>query len=153
MTLRQLLLSAGLAAASATAWGHQYNVRPDGIDVSSRDTPRSSQERIRVERELKLIDAVLGSRLLLACDRCRSGFALKVVEQAMQKQVALPRDQIAEVERLRAEGETLYKEKKYKESLELLLKAEELLGVDASGDPLVRPSTPPRAGVVPPADR
>jgi len=71
----------------------------------------------------------------------------------MQKQVALSRDQIAEVEHLRTEGETLYNEKKYKESLELLLKAEELLGIDASGDPVVRPSTPSGAGAQPRADR
>jgi hypothetical protein len=57
----------------------------------------------------------------------------------MQKQPALSRDQYAEVERLRAEGQALYDQEKYVESLVLLRKAQSILGIDASGDPIAPP--------------
>lgn len=61
------------------------------------------------------------------------------MEQALQKQPALPPDQYAEVERLRTQGEALYNEGKYLESLELLRKAQAILGIDASGSPQATP--------------
>jgi hypothetical protein len=84
--------------------------------------------------KLALIREALGERLLLSCSKCKAGFALKVVEQAMQKQSAIGGEQLAEVERLRADGQALYDEGKFKESLELLQQAETILGIDASGD-------------------
>ena len=54
----------------------------------------------------------------------------------MQRQPAVIGEQYVEVERLRTEGEALYNEGKFKESLELLQQAEAILGIDASGDPI-----------------
>ena len=87
-------------------------------------------------KQLALVRDVLGERLVVSCDKCRSGFALKVVEQAMQKKSTVESEQLAEVERLRTQGEALYNEGKFKESLQLLQQAEAILGIDASGDPI-----------------
>jgi hypothetical protein len=57
---------------------------------------------------------------------------------------ALVGEQYAEVERLRTLGEALYSEGKFEESLELLRKAEAILGIDASGDRI--PSTKQTSG-------
>ena len=55
------------------------------------------------------------------------------MEQALQNPPTLSDGQYAEVERLHAEGQVLYNQGKYAESLELLQKAQSILGIDSSG--------------------
>ena len=51
------------------------------------------------------------------------------IDAALAKQPALSQDQMAEVKRLRAEGETLHKAGKHKESVEALGKAMKILDI------------------------
>jgi hypothetical protein len=139
MASRQVLVALALVVIAEAAWPVQQPIGANAVGGPQDRALSSLQAKDNAARQLALIDDVLGRRLLVACNKCRSGFALKVVEQALQKEPTLPPDQYAEVERLRTQGEALYKEEKYQESLELLLKAEAILGIDASGSPLARP--------------
>jgi len=96
----------------------------------------SVQAGATAARKLALIGDVLGDRVRVSCNKCRAGFALKVVEQTIRKQSVLGTEQLAEAEQLRSQGQALYDEGKFKESLELLQQAEAILGIDASGDPI-----------------
>ncbi|HTS51823.1 MAG TPA: hypothetical protein VMH26_00990 [Burkholderiales bacterium] len=139
MKSHHLTFALALAAVAGVASAYQQPMGVQAADDAGRKTPSTLQLRDSAARALQSIDDIIGKRLMLSCNRCRSGFALKVVEQAMQKQPALSSDQYAEVERLRAEGQALYDQEKYVESLELLRKAQSILGIDASGDPITPP--------------
>jgi tetratricopeptide (TPR) repeat protein len=125
-----LTLSAGAACAFDQPMG------PKGLDGAVGKSVSAFQVRDKAIEAFKSIQDVLNAARLFACNRCKSGYALKVVEQALQKQPMLAADEYAEVERLRAEGQALYDEGKYVESLELLRQAQSILGIDASGSPV-----------------
>jgi hypothetical protein len=55
---------------------------------------------------------------------------MKKIDEALAKNPMLTAEQMAEVKKLRAEGETLHKEGKHKESLESLEKAEKILKIE-----------------------
>ena len=54
---------------------------------------------------------------------------MKKIDEALAKQPALSAEQLAEVKKLRAEGETLHKAGKHQESLDALGKAEKILNI------------------------
>lgn len=54
---------------------------------------------------------------------------MKKIDDALAKQPALSAEQLSEVKKLRAEGETLHKAGKHQESLDTLAKAEKILGI------------------------
>jgi hypothetical protein len=54
---------------------------------------------------------------------------MKKIDEALAKNPKLEASQMAEVKKLRAEGETLHKAGKHSESLEALGKAEKMLGI------------------------
>jgi hypothetical protein len=54
---------------------------------------------------------------------------MKKIDEALAKNPKLEASQMAEVKKLRAEGETLHKDGKHSESLEALGKAEKMLGI------------------------
>ena len=134
----QFLAAIVLAVTATAAWPVQHRTGPEGLDHTAERALSSFEEKVDAAKQLMLINDVLGGRLLLSCNKCRAGFALKVLEQAMQRQPAVIGEQYVEVERLRTEGEALYNEGKFKESLELLQQAEAILGIDASGDSQAR---------------
>ncbi|HCX34849.1 MAG TPA: hypothetical protein DHV08_15735 [Rhodocyclaceae bacterium] len=76
-------------------------------------------------------------RMLLVATLLASGTALafhcpadmKKIDAAMSKAPALSGDKMAEVKKLRAEGETLHKAGKHQESIETLGKAMKILGI------------------------
>lgn len=75
--------------------------------------------------------------LLMACLLVLSGAAfanhcpmeMKKIDDALSKNPQLSSEQMAEVKKLRAEGEVLHKAGKHQESLEALTKAEKILGI------------------------
>ena len=127
----ELALALALTITAGVACAFQH---PAVMDETADGGPLRSQARRAATLNLKLIEHALENKALVACAKCKSGYALKVVEQAMQKRPALSDDQVAQVERLHAEGKSLYDEGKYHESLELSRKAQAILGIDASGD-------------------
>lgn len=54
---------------------------------------------------------------------------MKKIDEAMAKKTSLSAEQMAEVKKLRAEGETLHKAGKHQESLDTLGKAKKMLGI------------------------
>ena len=54
---------------------------------------------------------------------------MKKIDEALAKQPALSAEQLTEVKKLRAEGETLHKAGKHQESLDALGKAEKILNI------------------------
>ena len=147
MKLYHFALTLVLAGIAGGACAFQRPIGMNPVDDAAGNDLINLEAKGHAVRALRSIEGALGKSVQLACDRCKSGFALKVVERAMQKPPPLHGDQYAEVERLRAEGESLYNEKKYPESLELLRKAEGILGIDPSGDTLALPSNgTPRTG-------
>ena len=54
---------------------------------------------------------------------------MKAIDDALAKNPKLEASQMAEVKKLRADGETLHKAGKHSESLEALGKAEKMLGI------------------------
>jgi len=54
---------------------------------------------------------------------------MKAIDAALAKKPNLSADQMAEVKKYRAEGETLHKAGKHQEALDTLAKAEKILGV------------------------
>jgi len=54
---------------------------------------------------------------------------MKKIDEALAKQPALSTEQMAEVKKLRMEGETLHKAGKHQESVDTLAKAMKLLGI------------------------
>lgn len=54
---------------------------------------------------------------------------MKKIDEALAKGPALSAEQMAEVKKLRAEGEALHKAGKHQESLDTLGKAEKILGL------------------------
>jgi hypothetical protein len=54
---------------------------------------------------------------------------MKKIDEALAKQPALSAEQMNDVKKLRAEGETLHKAGKHQESLDALGKAEKILGI------------------------
>jgi hypothetical protein len=54
---------------------------------------------------------------------------MKKIDDALAKQPALSAEQLSEVKKLRAEGETLHKAGKHQESLDALGKAEKILNI------------------------
>ena len=54
---------------------------------------------------------------------------MKKIDDALAKQPALTSEQMEEVKKLRAEGETLHKAGKHQESLDTLAKAMKILGI------------------------
>jgi hypothetical protein len=54
---------------------------------------------------------------------------MKAIDAAMAKNPKLSAEQVAEVKKLRAEGETLHKAGKHQESVDTLAKAKKMLGV------------------------
>jgi tetratricopeptide (TPR) repeat protein len=147
MKLYRFLLALALATTAGGACAFQLPARLNALDDSAGTAVSVSQARGDALRALKLIEGALGRNPQLACNRCKSGFALKVVEEALRKQPALTDEQYAVVERLRAEGQSLYNEEKYVESLELLRQAQSILGIDSSGSPQPPPAdSPPAAG-------
>ena len=54
---------------------------------------------------------------------------MKKIDDALAKQPALSADQMAEVKKLRAEGETLHNAGKHQEALDALGKAEKILNI------------------------
>jgi len=139
MKLYQLTLLVALVAIASAASAYPRAPGERTAERAGRNALTTLQLRDAATAAMQSIDDIVARRTLLSCNKCRSGYALKVVEQTMQKQPALSSDQYAEVERLRAEGQTLYDEGKYVESLELLRKAQGILGIDASGDPITPP--------------
>lgn len=81
---------------------------------------------------MKIRAVMLFSALLLGST---SAFAfhcpadMKKIDEALSKKPALSDTQIAEVKKLRAEGETLHKAGKHQESVDTLAKAMKLLGI------------------------
>jgi hypothetical protein len=72
----------------------------------------------------------------------------------LRKQPALSNDQYLEVQRLHDEGEALFNQAKYLESLELSLKAQSILGIDPSGAAQApQADSAPRAGAEPTPSR
>jgi hypothetical protein len=134
------LLGFALASAAGSACAYQQRMFHNFDDPAGKGVS-VVQAREEATRTLKVIEDALGAARLLACNRCRSGFALKVVEQALQNPPTLSDGQYAEVERLRAEGQVLYNQGKYAESLELLQKAQSILGIDSSGAIQTPPAT------------
>jgi hypothetical protein len=55
---------------------------------------------------------------------------MKKIDEALAKNPALSSTQLAEVRQLRAEGETLHKAGKHKQSVETLGKAMKMLGIE-----------------------
>jgi len=139
MASYRVLIAFALVATAEAAWPVQQPIGAKAVGDPRDEAVSSLEARDTAAKQLASINDVLGKRLLVACNKCKSGFALKVVEQALQKQPQLPPDQYAEVERLRTQGEALYNEGKYVESLELLRKARAILGIDASGSPQAAP--------------
>jgi len=80
---------------------------------------------------MKLRTAVFAAALAFA----GSAFAfhcptdMKKIDDALAKNPKLSAEQMAEVKKYRAEGETLHKEGKHQESLDTLAKAEKILGI------------------------
>lgn len=54
---------------------------------------------------------------------------MKKIDEAMAKPTSLSAEQMAEVKKLRAEGETLHKAGKHQESIDTLAKAMKILGI------------------------
>jgi hypothetical protein len=54
---------------------------------------------------------------------------MKKIDEALAKSPSLSAEQMAEVKKLRAEGETLHKAGKHQESIDTLAKAMKMLGV------------------------
>ena len=54
---------------------------------------------------------------------------MKKIDEALAKSPSLSAEQMAEVKKLRAEGETLHKAGKHQESVDTLAKAMKMLGV------------------------
>lgn len=54
---------------------------------------------------------------------------MKKIDEAMAKPMSLSAEQMAEVKKLRAEGETLHKAGKHQESVDTLAKAMKILGI------------------------
>jgi hypothetical protein len=54
---------------------------------------------------------------------------MKKIDEALAKKPSLSAEQMAEVKKLRAEGETLHKAGKHQESVDTLAKAMKMLGV------------------------
>jgi hypothetical protein len=81
---------------------------------------------------MKAYSAVLFSTLLLAS---ASAFAfhcpkdMKKIDAAMSKKPALSEMQMAEVKKLRADGEAFHKAGKHQESVDTLAKAMKILGI------------------------
>jgi tetratricopeptide (TPR) repeat protein len=130
-----LLLALALMSLANTA-GAVGTLGANAFGDPAEKALSSVQAGAIAARKLALIGDVLGYRLRVSCNKCRAGYALKVVEQTIKKQSVLGTKQLAEAEQLRSQGQALYDEGKFKESLELLQQAEAILGIDASGDPL-----------------
>jgi hypothetical protein len=140
MKVCHFLLGFALASAAGTACAYQQRMFHSLDDPAGKGTS-VVQAREEATRTLKVIEDALGTGRLLACNRCKSGFALKVVEEALRNPPTLSDGQYAEVERLHAEGQILYDEGQYVESLELLQKAQSMLGIDSSGAIQTPPAT------------
>jgi hypothetical protein len=54
---------------------------------------------------------------------------MKAIDEALAKKPSLSADQMAEVKKLRAEGEALHKSGKHQESVDTLAKAKKILGI------------------------
>ena len=54
---------------------------------------------------------------------------MKAIDDAMAKKPSLTADQMAQVRKYRAEGETLHKAGKHQESVDTLAKAKSILGI------------------------
>lgn len=54
---------------------------------------------------------------------------MKAIDEALAKKPSLSADQMAEVTRLRADGEALHKAGKHQESVDTLAKARKILGI------------------------
>lgn len=54
---------------------------------------------------------------------------MKKIDEAMAKPTSLSAEQMTEVKKLRAEGETLHKAGKHQESIDTLAKAMKILGI------------------------
>ena len=81
---------------------------------------------------MKKIRPVLAAILLAATTGAwafHCPMEMKKIDDALAKQPALSADQMAEVKKLRAEGEALHKAGKHQESLDALGKAEKILNI------------------------
>jgi hypothetical protein len=65
-----------------------------------------------------------GSALAFHCPQ-----DMKMIDEALSKNPKLSAEQMAEVKKLRAEGEELHKAKKHQESVDTLAKAMKILGI------------------------
>jgi len=149
MKWHQVMMGLALMAGGDLAW----SIRDPLVDA-----PHDTSEwraRAAAGAALSSLSGTTEPKVRVACDRCKSGYAIKVVEQVLQKQPAVSADQLAEVERLRVEAQALYDQKKYVESLEVSRKAQAILGVDTGGGPLARSAGAPPGGAraESPADR
>ena len=133
MKLYPLQLAVALATTAGGAHAFPQPTPLNLLDGFASTVLSVGQVRGDAGSALKSIESALRRSPQLACNKCRSGFALKIVEEAWRKQPALSNDQYLEVQRLHDEGEALFNQAKYLESLELSRKAQSILGIDPSG--------------------
>src|ERR1700741_2131425 len=132
MKLYHLQLALVLATTVGAAYAFPQATRLNRLDDAASTAFSVAHARGDAGRALKSIESALRRSPQLACNKCKSGFALKIVEEALRKQPALSNDQYLEVQRLHDEGEALFNQAKYLESLELSRKAQSILGIDPS---------------------
>lgn len=75
---------------------------------------------------------VLATALALATASALAGHCpmdMKQIDQALSQNTSLSAEQVAEVKKLRTEGEALHKAGKHQESVETLGKAKAILGI------------------------
>lgn len=68
--------------------------------------------------------AMAGSAFAMHCP-----MDMKKIDEAMAKQPSISADKLAEVKKMRAEGEKLHKAGKHQESVDILAKAMAILGI------------------------
>jgi hypothetical protein len=79
--------------------------------------------------KLRLILAALALTAAGAANAMHCPADMKAIDDALAKQPSLSTEQLAEVKKLRAEGEALHNAGKHKESVDTLGKAMKILGI------------------------
>jgi hypothetical protein len=146
------VMSAAMASLLGRAPFHQHGDRiprqpgrarpPRPSAPQTRDTGRVGAVRARRRPKLtfpsqRAGDAMKFRNLLVACAMLLSGAAfafhcpadMKKIDEALAKNPSLSAEQMAEVKKLRAEGEALHQAGKHQESVDTLAKAMKILKV------------------------
>jgi hypothetical protein len=79
--------------------------------------------------KLRILAAAIGLALASNAFAFHCPKEMKKIDEALAAGPALTAEQLAEVKRLRAEGEALHKQGKHQESLDALAKAEKILNI------------------------